>query len=93
METKQTGIPRDLIIHPGETIGDVLEERGITQTELASLTGVSQAYISDVISGSKDISAEFAMALEKALDVPESFWLNLQANYDAEMGKEYQSTN
>ena len=35
MAEKKIGISRDLIIHPGETIADILEERGITQTELA----------------------------------------------------------
>ena len=30
MAAKKIGISRDLIIHPGETIADVLEERGIT---------------------------------------------------------------
>lgn len=85
MATKRTGISRDLIIHPGETIADVLEERGITQSELAARTNVSPAYVSNVITGKKDISSRFAMALEYALDVPKSFWLNLQANYDAEL--------
>lgn len=85
MATKRIGISRDLIIHPGETIADVLEERGITQAELATRTGVSPAYVSSVISGKKDISSNFAMALEYALDVPKSFWLNLQANYEAEL--------
>lgn len=82
---KKTGISRDLIIHPGETIADVLEDRGISQQELAISTGVSPAYVSNVISGKKDISAKFAFALEYALGVPKSFWLNLQANYDAEL--------
>ena len=41
MATKRIGISRDLIIHPGETIADILEERGITQAELATRTGVS----------------------------------------------------
>ena len=85
MAAKRTGISRDLIIHPGETIADVLEERGITQAELATRTGVTPAYVSNVIAGKKDISSNFAMALEYALDVPKSFWLNLQANYDAEL--------
>ena len=85
METKKTGISRDLIIHPGETIAEVLEDRGITQAELATQTGVSPAYISNVISGKKDISGKFAMGLEYALGVPKSFWLNLQANYEAEL--------
>ena len=85
MAVKKTGISTDLIIHPGETIADVLEERGMTQAELAARTGVSAAYVSNVIKGKKDISANFAFALEYALGVPKSFWLNLQANYDAEL--------
>ena len=43
MAAKKTGISRDLVIHPGETIADVLEDRGITQAELSSRTGVSPA--------------------------------------------------
>ena len=85
MAAKKIGISRDLIIHPGETIADVLEERGITQAELAAQTGVSPAYVSNVISGKRDISAKFAFALEYALGVSKTFWLNLQTNYDAEM--------
>lgn len=85
MEVKKTGISRDLIIHPGETIADLLEERGITQSELAARTDVSPAYVSNVIAGKKDISVNFAFALEYAFGVHKSFWLNLQANYDAEL--------
>lgn len=85
MAVKKTGISRDLIIHPGETIADVLNERGISQAELAASTGTSPAYVCSVIGGKKAISANFAFALEYALGVPKSFWLNLQANYDAEL--------
>lgn len=85
MATKRIGLSRDLIIHPGETIAEVLDERGITQAELATRTGVTPAYVSNVIAGKKDISSNFAMALEYALDIPKSFWLNLQANYEAEL--------
>ena len=53
MAVKKTGISRDFIIHPGETIADVLEERGISQTELAFRTGVSPAYVSNVLAGKK----------------------------------------
>jgi len=85
METKKTGISREFIIHPGETIADILEDRGISQSDLAERTGVTSAYVSQIISGKKGISLRFAMALEYALDVPKSFWLNLQANYEAEL--------
>ncbi len=85
MAEKKTGISHDLLIHPGETIAELIEERGITQAELAFRTGVSCAYVSNVISGKKGISAKFAMGLEYAFGVPKSFWLNLQANYEAEL--------
>lgn len=85
MATKNRGISPDLLIHPGETISDLLEERGITQKELASRAGVSEAFLSDVIHGRKDISKGLAKGLEYALNVPGSFWLNLQADYDAEL--------
>lgn len=85
MAAKKIGISRDLIIHPGETIAEVLEERRLTQTELAIRTGVSAVYVNNVIAGKKGISTNFAMGLEYALAVPKSFWLNLQANYEAEL--------
>lgn len=91
MVEKKTGISRELLIHPGETISDVLESRGISQSELAMRTGVTPAYVSSVINGKKDISAKFAMALEYALGVKKTFWLNLQANYDAELLELYES--
>lgn len=84
MAEKRIGISRDLIIHSGETIADILDERGITQAELAARTGVTPEDISMVISGKKDISAKFAMSLEYALNVPMNFWINLQMHYDAE---------
>ena len=85
MATRKTGISRDLIIHPGETIADLLDDRGITQAELASQTGVSPAYIGDVISGKDNISVDFARTLEDAFGVSQSFWLNLQAHYQLEL--------
>ena len=84
MAASKRGISPDLLIHPGETISDILEERKITQRELAQRAGVSEPFLSDVIHGKKDISKKLAVGLEYALGVPSSFWLNLQANYDAE---------
>ena len=75
----------DLLIHPGETISELLEERRIvTEMDLAQKTGISEALLSDVIHGRKAISQDLAMGLEYAFGISRSFWLNLQANYDAE---------
>ncbi|MCR4634507.1 MAG: HigA family addiction module antidote protein [Erysipelotrichaceae bacterium] len=85
MAVNRRGISLDLLIHPGETIKDVLEERSISQKELSKRAGVSEPFISDVILGKKDISKTLAIGLEYALNIPSSFWLNLQANYDAQL--------
>ena len=85
MAVKNPGISTDLLIHPGETISDLLEERGMSQKELALRTGVSEAFLSDVINGKKNVSSGLAAGLEYAFGVPSSFWLNLQANYDTEL--------
>ncbi|MBR1582564.1 MAG: HigA family addiction module antidote protein [Spirochaetales bacterium] len=85
MATRRIGISPELLIHPGETILDLLNERGISQKELANRAGVSEPFLSDVIHGKKDISKGLAKGLEYAFGVSSSFWLNLQANYDSEM--------
>lgn len=81
------GTSREFIIHPGETLEEILENKGITQKELANVTGFSPSFINNVISGKKNISAKFAAKLEYALRIPCSYWIKLQAYYDAEIAK------
>lgn len=80
-----TGLSRDLIIHPGETLEEILEDRGMSQKELAIRTGVTEKHVSTVIRGKKNISVAYARKLEYALGIPASFWMNLQSNYDREL--------
>lgn len=84
-ERNTVGLSRDYIIHPGETIEEVLEDREMTQRELSIRTGVTEKHISTVIHGQKNISASFAKKLEYALGIEASFWMNLQAVYDREL--------
>ena len=79
------GLSRDLIIHPGETLAEALEERNMTQSELAIRTGMSELYIEQVIKGQQDINPEFASKLEGAFGIESLFWMNLQKNYDREL--------
>lgn len=62
-----------------------LKKEASPKRNLPPAQGLLLRTVSNVIAGKKDISSNFAMALEYALDVPKSFWLNLQANYDAEL--------
>lgn len=85
MVKNKNGLSRDFIIHPGETLKEILEDRGMSQRELAARTGVTESYISSVVNCQKAISVSFAKKLEYALDIDASFWINLQANYDKEL--------
>lgn len=85
MMEKLNGLSLDLIIHPGETIKELLEEKEMTQEELAIRTEYSAKHVSEVISGKKDISSKFANALEYVFGIPTEFWINLQGNYDKEL--------
>ena len=82
---RTVGLSRDLIIHPGETLAEALEDRGMSQRELAIRTGMTEKHISTVVHGQKGISPAFARKLEYALGIEASFWMNLQANYDREL--------
>ena len=84
MATKITGLSPELLIHPGETLSEVLEDRNMNQNELALRTGVSRKHISQVVSGKASITADFAAKLEYALNIEASFWMNLQSDYDLE---------
>lgn len=93
MGAKTTGLFREMIIHPGETLKELIDDRGISQVELAHRTGVSEAFISDIIRGRKGISSSFARKLEYATGVETKFWSNLQADYDAEIAAYEEQNN
>ena len=57
---KTTGLSRDFIIHPGETLHEFLKDRKMSQKELAIRCGVSEKHVSTVLNGKKDISLSFA---------------------------------
>ena len=80
-----SGLSREMIIHPGETLREVLEERDMSQKELSLRTKVSAKHISTVLNGEKNISVSFAKKLEYALNIDAEFWINLQALYDREL--------
>lgn len=68
--------------HPGELIKDEIKARGLSQKQLAQLSGIAPSVLSETIRGHRSISLNMASSLEKALDIPAEIWLNLQNQYD-----------
>ena len=71
----------DWISPPGDTIADLLEERDLTQAELAHRAELSRKHVNDLIKGRAAITAEVALRLQRVLGAPARFWLAREANY------------
>ena len=69
--------------HPGEMLRCELEERGMSQKDLADAINKATPVINDIIKGKRDINVEIAVLLEAVFgDIPAETWLNLQNQYD-----------
>lgn len=73
----------DSVSATGETLADLLEERGMTQLELAERTGRPSKTINEIIKGKATITPETAIQLERVLGTPAEFWNQREANYRA----------
>ncbi len=73
----------DHAVPPGAVLADRLEYLGMTQSDLAGRMGRSEAKISQIINGTKSITAETALQLERTTATSADTWLRLQAQYDA----------
>ena len=92
MGRKLNGLYREFIFHPGETLKEILEDREMSQRELAIRTDVTETHVSNIVNCKKPISVAYAKKLEYALDIDASFWINIQANYDKELA-DFEETN
>jgi HTH-type transcriptional regulator / antitoxin HigA len=76
-----TAFNPDWVSPPGDTIIDLLEERGWNQEEFANRTGYTTKEISLLINGNTAITDDTALQLERVLGSPASFWLTREAHY------------
>jgi addiction module HigA family antidote len=75
---------------PGETLRDVLEERSISQRELATRMGRPEKTISEIVNGKASITADTALQLELVLDIPAAFWNAREQHYREFLAREAQ---
>ena len=80
MATEQ-GLHSDLAVPPGEYLEEVISELGMTKSELARRMGRPASKLSAVFKGTKAITPDTAMRLEKVVGVPANIWLGLEAEY------------
>lgn len=78
---------KSLISPPGETLGDTLAAKGISQTELADRMGRPLKTINEIIQGKTAIQPETALQLERVLGISAGFWMEREKNYRLELAE------
>jgi addiction module HigA family antidote len=73
---------RAYLIHPGEILAQELEERWRSQKYFAELIWKTPQEVSHIITWKRNINADWAVRLSRALWTSESIWLNMQNRYD-----------
>ena len=72
----------DYAIHVGQFLKNALDAYDMKQAELAEKIGVSKSIINEIIKGKRNINAAFALKLEPIFDMPASYWMELQYQFD-----------
>ena len=75
-------MPR-LRTHPGEILREeYLVPLGLSARALAKLLGVPANRLTEIMRGTRDVTADTAIRLGRYFGTDPRFWLNLQAAYD-----------
>ncbi|MBG0788201.1 MAG: HigA family addiction module antidote protein [Anaerolineaceae bacterium] len=82
----------DQVSFPGETLLEALNERSMTQADLARRMGRPNKTVNEIIQGKSAITSETALQLENVLGISATFWLNRQRYYDEYIAKEQERT-
>ena len=73
--------------HPGEILKDEIEERGISQRQLADNMGLSYSVVNEILNARRPLTAKTALMFEAALDVPADSLMYLQTKYNMQTAR------
>ena len=69
--------------HPGDVIGDMLEDLDYSKSAIAKMLRISRQQLHAILAARKPVSPEMAARLGKLFGTGPGLWLRLQAAYDA----------
>ena len=79
---------KDLIaFHPGQYVGELIEDYNLTHKEFSERLGISEMKLGKLVKGEESISNEITQKLEKLTNISMKTWLNLQNAYDVKMAE------
>jgi addiction module HigA family antidote len=75
-------------IHPGEILGDELEQIGLTAKKLAGVIEVPPNRLYQILAGKRNITADTALRLGRYFGMSADFWMNLQSAYELDLARQ-----
>lgn len=72
---------------PGFALKEIIDERGISEEQLALQMGQDETFVRDLIEGDVELTEDVANSIEKTLDIPAYFLLNLECLYRKDLVK------
>ncbi|OJV93449.1 MAG: addiction module antidote protein, HigA family [Microbacterium sp. 67-17] len=77
----------DFAPHPGRILQRELDQRSISQAQLAARTGLSTKHINLVVKGTAPLSPDVAVMLEQILGTSAEIWSRLEASYQTRQAR------
>ena len=72
---------------PGFTIKELIDDRGISEAQLAVRLGESEAFVQKLIEGETELTDDLAARLAALLGMNARFWLGLERGYREDLAK------
>ncbi len=76
-----------IFIHPGEILGDELEEIGLSAKKLADVIEVPPNRLYQLLVGKCNVTADTALRLSRYFGMSADFWMNLQSAYELDLAR------
>ncbi|MCY3919084.1 MAG: HigA family addiction module antitoxin [Chloroflexi bacterium] len=77
----------DWSVPPGDVLQEALEERSMSQAELARRMGRPLKTINEIVKAKAAVTPDTAIQLERALGISAQFWNGLETNYRAQIAR------
>jgi len=74
-------------IHPGEILGDELEEIALSAKRLAEAIEVPPNRLYQLLAGKRSMTADTALRLGRYFGMTPDFWMNLQSTYELDVAR------
>ncbi len=69
-------------VHPGEILGEELEELGLSANALAKALDVPTNRVTAILKGQRGITADTALRLSRYFGTTPQLWQNIQKSYE-----------